>query len=193
MNSPVVEKYLFSCSFLQLVLHMLCCYPIIQRSLCYVNVTTDTFLQSFGGRDWSLAGMSSSGLQAGETSGTLRREVSMKIKKKQLLSNQTFKVDPLPRFPPSNPLPSKEHPPCRTGAWGASSWSRWLCAWRAATGGTPPIIDSQHQPRSLSTSRMFLGTTASGSSLTHHNRNSTGKFCKEELLAHFAKVTKFLM
>lgn len=46
--------------------------------------------QSFGGRDWSLAGMAQSGAQSGETSG-LRREVSMKIKKKQLLTNQAFK------------------------------------------------------------------------------------------------------
>lgn len=36
--------------------------------------------------------MGSTGVQPGESSGTLRREVSMKIKKKQLLSNQTFKV-----------------------------------------------------------------------------------------------------
>lgn len=36
--------------------------------------------------------MTQSGVQAGEASGALRREVSMKIKKKQLLSNQTFKV-----------------------------------------------------------------------------------------------------
>lgn len=35
--------------------------------------------------------MTQSGVQPGETSG-LRREVSMKIKKKQILSNQTFKV-----------------------------------------------------------------------------------------------------
>ncbi|KAF2901192.1 hypothetical protein ILUMI_04995 [Ignelater luminosus] len=47
-------------------------------------------IRSFGGRDWSLAGMTPSG-QAGESPGVLRREVSMKIKKKQLLSNQTFK------------------------------------------------------------------------------------------------------
>ncbi|XP_074028891.1 1-phosphatidylinositol 4,5-bisphosphate phosphodiesterase epsilon-1 isoform X2 [Leptinotarsa decemlineata] len=48
-------------------------------------------IRSFGGRDWSLAGVTSSGGPAGESSGALRREVSMKIKKKQLLSNQTFK------------------------------------------------------------------------------------------------------
>lgn len=48
-------------------------------------------IRSFGGRDWSLAGMTGSN-QPGEPSGALRREVSMKIKKKQLLSNQTFKV-----------------------------------------------------------------------------------------------------
>ncbi|VEN34527.1 unnamed protein product [Callosobruchus maculatus] len=47
-------------------------------------------IRSFGGRDWSLAGMTSSSGQGQET-GALRREVSMKIKKKQLLSNQTFK------------------------------------------------------------------------------------------------------
>ncbi|XP_071051553.1 1-phosphatidylinositol 4,5-bisphosphate phosphodiesterase epsilon-1-like isoform X1 [Onthophagus taurus] len=47
-------------------------------------------IRSFGGRDWSLAGMSAAGGQPGETSG-LRREVSMKIKKKQILSNQAFK------------------------------------------------------------------------------------------------------
>ncbi|KAF5302460.1 hypothetical protein FQR65_LT08550 [Abscondita terminalis] len=47
-------------------------------------------IRSFGGRDWSLAGVTPSG-QAGESPGVLRREVSMKIKKKQLLSNQTFK------------------------------------------------------------------------------------------------------
>ncbi|KAJ8935902.1 hypothetical protein NQ318_016235 [Aromia moschata] len=47
-------------------------------------------IRSFGGRDWSLAGMNTPGTQSGET-GALRREVSMKIKKKQLLSNQTFK------------------------------------------------------------------------------------------------------
>lgn len=35
--------------------------------------------------------MSQGGVQPGESSGALRREVSMKIKKKQLLSNQTFK------------------------------------------------------------------------------------------------------
>ncbi|XP_049820565.1 1-phosphatidylinositol 4,5-bisphosphate phosphodiesterase epsilon-1-like isoform X2 [Aethina tumida] len=48
-------------------------------------------IRSFGGRDWSLAGMANQGGQVGEPSGALRREVSMKIKKKQLLSNQTFK------------------------------------------------------------------------------------------------------
>ncbi|CAG9818280.1 unnamed protein product [Phaedon cochleariae] len=48
-------------------------------------------IRSFGGRDWSLAGMTSSVGANTETSGALRREVSMKIKKKQLLSNQTFK------------------------------------------------------------------------------------------------------
>ncbi|KAK4881726.1 hypothetical protein RN001_005045, partial [Aquatica leii] len=47
-------------------------------------------IRSFGGRDWSLAGVTPSG-QTGESPGVLRREVSMKIKKKQLLSNQTFK------------------------------------------------------------------------------------------------------
>ncbi|KAF5272994.1 hypothetical protein FQA39_LY07643 [Lamprigera yunnana] len=47
-------------------------------------------IRAFGGRDWSLAGVTPSG-QAGESPGVLRREVSMKIKKKQLLSNQTFK------------------------------------------------------------------------------------------------------
>ncbi|XP_045460596.1 1-phosphatidylinositol 4,5-bisphosphate phosphodiesterase epsilon-1-like isoform X2 [Harmonia axyridis] len=47
-------------------------------------------IRSFGGRDWSLAGAVQSAGQTGET-GALRREVSMKIKKKQLLSNQTFK------------------------------------------------------------------------------------------------------
>ncbi|KAL3280169.1 hypothetical protein HHI36_017669 [Cryptolaemus montrouzieri] len=47
-------------------------------------------IRSFGGRDWSLAGAVQSAGQSGET-GALRREVSMKIKKKQLLSNQTFK------------------------------------------------------------------------------------------------------
>ncbi|KAJ3664907.1 hypothetical protein Zmor_000441 [Zophobas morio] len=47
-------------------------------------------IRSFGGRDWSLAGMTGTN-QPGEPSGALRREVSMKIKKKQLLSNQTFK------------------------------------------------------------------------------------------------------
>ncbi|KYB28995.1 1-phosphatidylinositol 4,5-bisphosphate phosphodiesterase epsilon-1-like Protein [Tribolium castaneum] len=47
-------------------------------------------IRSFGGRDWSLAGVTGTN-QAGEPSGALRREVSMKIKKKQLLSNQTFK------------------------------------------------------------------------------------------------------
>lgn len=47
-------------------------------------------IRSFGGRDWSLAGMSQPG-QPGETSG-LRREVSMKVKKKHLISNQTFRV-----------------------------------------------------------------------------------------------------
>lgn len=53
-------------------------------------------LQAFGGRDWSLAGMAQgAGQSGGESSGALRREVSMKIKKKQLLSNQTFKVNPL--------------------------------------------------------------------------------------------------
>ncbi|XP_056642796.1 1-phosphatidylinositol 4,5-bisphosphate phosphodiesterase epsilon-1-like isoform X2 [Diorhabda sublineata] len=46
-------------------------------------------IRSFGGRDWSIAGVT--GGQGGESSGALRREVSMKIKKKQLLSNQTFK------------------------------------------------------------------------------------------------------
>uniref|UniRef100_A0A6P7GQR6 Phosphoinositide phospholipase C n=1 Tax=Diabrotica virgifera virgifera TaxID=50390 RepID=A0A6P7GQR6_DIAVI len=46
-------------------------------------------IRSFGGRDWSIAGVT--GGQVGESSGALRREVSMKIKKKQLLSNQTFK------------------------------------------------------------------------------------------------------
>lgn len=35
--------------------------------------------------------MTQGGAQGGEQSGALRREVSMKIKKKQLLSNQTFK------------------------------------------------------------------------------------------------------
>ncbi|CAG9772903.1 unnamed protein product [Ceutorhynchus assimilis] len=48
-------------------------------------------IRSFGGRDWSLAGTKPGSNQSGETSG-LRREVSMKIKKKQILSNQTFKV-----------------------------------------------------------------------------------------------------
>ncbi|CAG9861173.1 unnamed protein product [Phyllotreta striolata] len=45
-------------------------------------------IRSFGGRDWSIAGATGG---QGESSGALRREVSMKIKKKQLLSNQTFK------------------------------------------------------------------------------------------------------
>ncbi|XP_060525896.1 1-phosphatidylinositol 4,5-bisphosphate phosphodiesterase epsilon-1-like isoform X2 [Cylas formicarius] len=48
-------------------------------------------IRSFGGRDWSLAGTKPGSNQSGETSGALRREVSMKIKKKQILSNQTFK------------------------------------------------------------------------------------------------------
>ncbi|XP_066257407.1 1-phosphatidylinositol 4,5-bisphosphate phosphodiesterase epsilon-1-like isoform X2 [Euwallacea similis] len=48
-------------------------------------------IRSFGGRDWSLAGTKPGNNQSAETSG-LRREVSMKIKKKQILSNQTFKV-----------------------------------------------------------------------------------------------------
>lgn len=47
-------------------------------------------IRSFGGRDWSLAGAVQQTGQNSET-GALRREVSMKIKKKQLLSNQTFK------------------------------------------------------------------------------------------------------
>ncbi|KAF7286706.1 hypothetical protein GWI33_004332 [Rhynchophorus ferrugineus] len=49
-------------------------------------------IRSFGGRDWSLAGTKPGSNQSGETSGALRREVSMKIKKKQILSNQAFKV-----------------------------------------------------------------------------------------------------
>ncbi|ENN78054.1 hypothetical protein YQE_05490, partial [Dendroctonus ponderosae] len=48
-------------------------------------------IRSFGGRDWSLAGTKPGSNQSGEASG-LRREVSMKIKKKQILSNQAFKV-----------------------------------------------------------------------------------------------------
>ncbi|KRT86875.1 C2 domain containing protein, partial [Oryctes borbonicus] len=47
-------------------------------------------IRSFGGRDWSLAGMSQSSGQPSETSG-LRREVSMKVKKKHLISNQAFR------------------------------------------------------------------------------------------------------
>ncbi|KAK9721923.1 Phosphoinositide-specific phospholipase C, efhand-like [Popillia japonica] len=47
-------------------------------------------IRSFGGRDWSLAGISQSSGQPSETSG-LRREVSMKVKKKHLISNQTFR------------------------------------------------------------------------------------------------------
>lgn len=48
-------------------------------------------IRSFGGRDWSIAGMTQASGQPGETSG-LRREVSMKVKKKHLITNQTFKV-----------------------------------------------------------------------------------------------------
>lgn len=47
-------------------------------------------IRTFGGKDWSLAGMAQSGSQATDPSG-LRREVSMKIKKKQILNNQAFK------------------------------------------------------------------------------------------------------
>ncbi|CAH0559692.1 unnamed protein product [Brassicogethes aeneus] len=59
-----------------------CCGPLAADAI-------RVLLQSFGGRDWSLAGMQQG--QGAESSGALRREVSMKIKKKQLLSNQTFK------------------------------------------------------------------------------------------------------
>ncbi|KAL1506208.1 hypothetical protein ABEB36_005610 [Hypothenemus hampei] len=48
-------------------------------------------IRSFGGRDWALEENIPGSSQAGEASG-LRREISMKIKKKQILSNQTFKV-----------------------------------------------------------------------------------------------------
>ncbi|KAI4457577.1 phosphoinositide-specific phospholipase c family protein [Holotrichia oblita] len=47
-------------------------------------------IRSFGGRDWSIAGISQTSGQPSETSG-LRREVSMKVKKKHLISNQTFR------------------------------------------------------------------------------------------------------